>query len=83
MGRIQDALRPLEVKHNQEQYAARGTTGWGNRDIYPIIPEHWTYTGWAYFTYWATAGKSSSSESLNENAELHIRNLYQLLHTRK
>ncbi len=44
MGRIQNALRPLEVKHHQEQYAAQGTTGWGNRDIYPIIPEHWTYT---------------------------------------
>lgn len=40
MGRVQDFFKPLEVKHKQEQYAAQGTTGWGNRDIYPIIPEH-------------------------------------------
>ena len=59
MGRIQEAFRPLEVIHDQEQYAAQGTIGWGNRHIYPIIPEHWTYTGCAYFTYWATAGEFS------------------------
>ncbi|KAH8890333.1 NCS1 family nucleobase:cation symporter-1 [Thozetella sp. PMI_491] len=67
MGRITEALKPFEVKHKQAQYAAQGTTGWANRDIYPVIPEHWTYSSWAYFVYWATAGICISSYTLGSS----------------
>jgi hypothetical protein len=83
MSRIQEALRRLEVKHHQEQYAAQGTTGWGNRDIYPIIPEHWTQDG-------PTSPTGPQQVTLYSTTFLRFptltstfRNLYQFLHSRK
>ena len=56
MGTGHRIAKAFEVKHKLDQYAEQATTRWGNRDIYPVIPERRTFTGWAYFTYWATAG---------------------------
>lgn len=57
MGFGSKLAKKLEVKHDIDQFSEEGTTNWGNKDIYPIIPERWTFTAWAYFTYWATAGE--------------------------
>jgi NCS1 family nucleobase:cation symporter-1 len=67
MGFASKLAKKLEVKHGLEQYAEQGTTKWGNRDIYPIIPERRTFTAWAYFTYWATAGICISSYTLGSS----------------
>ena len=67
MGFASKLAKRLEVKHEIDQYAEQGTTKWGNKDIYPIIPERRTFNGWAYFTYWATAGICISSYTLGSS----------------
>lgn len=58
-------LKHLEVPHNEnDAYFAEGSNRWGNRDIYPIIPEERTYTWTAYLGYYFTSGFSSTSWTL-------------------
>lgn len=48
-------LQGLEVKKRKDGvYEEYGTTRWGNRDLYPIVPSERTYTARAYFAYWVT-----------------------------
>jgi nucleobase:cation symporter-1, NCS1 family len=54
----------LEVRQRDEAYSEQGTTRWGNRDIYPIIPSERTYGPMAFFAYWLTAGICVSSWTL-------------------
>lgn len=72
MDKVTALLKPLEVKHSQVEYASIGTNRWGNRDIYPVIKEHQTYTAWSYFIYWATAGICISSWTLGMNNSFYF-----------
>lgn len=66
MSAITRALKPFEV-HSKGQYENTGTSQWGNRDIYPVLPEHQTYTSKAFWAYWATAGICISSYTLGSS----------------
>lgn len=62
------ALKKLEVPHDEnDAYAAEGSNRWGNRDIYPIIPEERTYTTASYLGYYCTSGFSPTSWTLGSS----------------
>jgi nucleobase:cation symporter-1, NCS1 family len=44
----------LELPARDDIYADRGTTKWGNHDLYPIVPKERTYGKGAYLLYWVT-----------------------------
>jgi NCS1 family nucleobase:cation symporter-1 len=67
MAAIVKFLEPLEVHHNDDAYASQGAHRWGNRDIYPIVKKERTYSTWAYFAYWATAGICITSWTLGSS----------------
>ncbi|KAH8892607.1 hypothetical protein GQ53DRAFT_840931 [Thozetella sp. PMI_491] len=62
-----DIIKFLEVKHDIAQYAEVGASRWGNKDIYPVLPERRTYTAWSYVTFCATAGICVTSWTLGSS----------------
>lgn len=44
----------LELPAREDIYTERGTTKWGNHDLYPIVPKERTYGKGAYLLYWVT-----------------------------
>ena len=67
MAAIKRLLEPLAVHHTDDAYASQGAHRWGNRDIYPIVKKERTYSTWAYFAYWATAGICITSWTLGSS----------------
>lgn len=47
-------FRWLEVKPKNQVYGEKGTTRWGNKDLYPIPVADQTWDAGAYFVYWVT-----------------------------
>jgi NCS1 family nucleobase:cation symporter-1 len=56
MGKLRDAFKWAEVKERTDIYTYKGTTEWGNHDLYPIQPEEKQFGYLAYFAYWVTGG---------------------------
>lgn len=56
MGKFRDAFRWAEVKERTDIYTWKGTTRWGNHDLYPITPKEKTFGYWAYVAFWSTGG---------------------------
>ncbi|KAH9886805.1 NCS1 family nucleobase:cation symporter-1 [Xylariomycetidae sp. FL2044] len=67
MEKVTEFLKPLEVKHDREQFAAEGTTRWGNKDIYPVIQEHRTYSARSFWVFWASGGVCVTSWTLGSS----------------
>lgn len=44
----------LELPAREDIYTDRGTTKWGNHDLYPIVPKERTYGKGAFLLYWLT-----------------------------
>ncbi|KAK0650029.1 hypothetical protein B0T16DRAFT_457384 [Cercophora newfieldiana] len=53
-----ELLKPLEVKHDRDQFKGFDTTRWGNKDIYPVIREHRTYNICSTIGIGLTAGEA-------------------------
>ena len=47
-------FRWLELPARDDIYTDRGTTKWGNHDLYPIVPKERTYGRGTYLLYWVT-----------------------------
>jgi NCS1 family nucleobase:cation symporter-1 len=48
-------------------YTWRGTTDWGNHDLYPIDPKERTFGALGFFAIWATNGISVSTITLGSS----------------
>jgi NCS1 family nucleobase:cation symporter-1 len=60
-------FRWAEVKTDDDVYASKGVTRWGNPDIYPTKKEERTF-GWAsYFLYWVTCCMGLSTFSIGSS----------------
>lgn len=60
-------LKWAEVKERTDVYTWRGTTEWGNHDIYPIPAKEHTYGLAAYAFFWAQAGTSLLSYTMGSS----------------
>jgi NCS1 family nucleobase:cation symporter-1 len=60
-------FRWAELPARQDIYQDRGTTKWGNHDLYPIVEEERTYGKGAYMLYWLTAGAGLSTFALGSS----------------
>jgi NCS1 family nucleobase:cation symporter-1 len=67
MGRVSRALKWAEVKARPDIYTWRGTTEWGNHDLYPVVPEEKKFGYLAYFGFWTNAGTSITSFTLGSS----------------
>jgi cytosine/uracil/thiamine/allantoin permease len=56
-----------ELPARTDIHTDKGTTEWGNHDLYPIAPKERTYGRLAFFLYWTTAGVGLSTFSLGSS----------------
>jgi nucleobase:cation symporter-1, NCS1 family len=54
-------MKWAELPARDDVYQDRGTTKWGNHDLYPVIPSERTYGTGAYVLYWATCAAGLST----------------------
>ncbi|KAN0117041.1 hypothetical protein V8E51_003018 [Hyaloscypha variabilis] len=59
--KVSKALKRAEVKNRNDIYNWKGTTKYGNRDLYPITPPEHTFGYLAYFAFWNNSGTSITS----------------------
>jgi NCS1 family nucleobase:cation symporter-1 len=60
-------MKWAELPARTDIYQERGTTKWGNHDLYPIVPKEQTYGISAYFLYWLTCGAGLSTFALGSS----------------
>lgn len=60
-------MKWAELPAREGFYHDKGTTDWGNHDIYPIIPDERTYGKGAYFLYWVTCGAGLSTFAIGSS----------------
>jgi nucleobase:cation symporter-1, NCS1 family len=60
-------MKWAELPARTDIYQDRGTTKWGNHDLYPIVPAERTYGSGAYFLYWLTCGAGLSTFALGSS----------------
>lgn len=56
-----------ELPARNDIYQERGTTKWGNHDLYPIVPKERTYGQGAFFLYWLTCGAGLSTFAIGSS----------------
>lgn len=56
-----------EVKAEDDVYASKGVTKWGNPDIYPTKKHERTFTSASYFLYWVTCCMGLSTFSIGSS----------------
>lgn len=56
-----------ELPARTDIYQDRGTTKWGNHDLYPIVASERTYGTGAYILYWVTCGAGLSTFALGSS----------------
>ncbi|PVH99763.1 hypothetical protein DM02DRAFT_642803 [Periconia macrospinosa] len=54
-------LKWAELPAREDIYQNRGTTKWGNHDLYPVVASERTYGTGAYTLYWATCAAGLST----------------------
>lgn len=55
---IREMMKWAEVKERTDIYTWKGTTEWGNHDVYPIPEKEHTFGYMAYVSFWANSGTS-------------------------
>jgi NCS1 family nucleobase:cation symporter-1 len=64
MSRVRDMFKWAEVKERQDIYNWRGTTEWGNHDIYPVDSKDRTFGYFAYCAYFSQSSTSISTYTI-------------------
>jgi NCS1 family nucleobase:cation symporter-1 len=65
---VRGVLRRLEVIHDGTAYNDRPPTKWGNRDIWPVLPEQRRFNQLSYWSFWIIAIGSPTSWSFGGSA---------------
>ncbi|EXJ82047.1 hypothetical protein A1O1_08116 [Capronia coronata CBS 617.96] len=60
-------FRWLELPAREDIYTDRGTTKWGNHDLYPIVPKERTYGRGAFLVYWVTCAAGLSTFAIGSS----------------
>ncbi|KEY68266.1 hypothetical protein S7711_07020 [Stachybotrys chartarum IBT 7711] len=60
-------MKWAELPARTDIYQDRGTTKWGNHDLYPIVASERTYGTGAYILYWVTCGAGLSTFALGSS----------------
>lgn len=60
-------LKWLELPARTDINQERGTTRWGNHDIYPIVAKERTYGTSAFILYWTTCGMGLSTFAIGSS----------------
>ena len=60
-------MKWAELPARSDIYQDKGTTKWGNHDLYPIVLEERTYGRGAYFLYWVTCGAGLSTFAIGSS----------------
>lgn len=60
-------MKWAELPARTDIYQDRGTTKWGNHDLYPIVARERTYGTSAYMIYWVTCGAGLSTFALGSS----------------
>lgn len=60
-------LKWAELPAREDIYQDKGTTEWGNHDLYPIVPKERTYGRGAYILYWMTCGGGLSTFAIGSS----------------
>jgi nucleobase:cation symporter-1, NCS1 family len=64
MGRLRRMFRWAELPERTDIYTWKGTTKWGNHDLYPIDPKERTFTWVSYVAIFFTNGINISTITL-------------------
>ncbi|PVH71529.1 hypothetical protein DL98DRAFT_434988 [Cadophora sp. DSE1049] len=56
-----------ELPAREDIYQDKGTTRWGNHDLYPIVSSERTYGTGAYVLYWVTCGAGLSTFAIGSS----------------
>ncbi|RDW77351.1 hypothetical protein BP6252_05404 [Coleophoma cylindrospora] len=64
---IKRLLKWAEVPAREDIFTWRGTTKWGNHDLYPIDPKEWTFGWLGFVAIWVTNGVSVSTWTLGSS----------------
>lgn len=67
MSTLSTLFKWAELPARTDIYQDRGTTKWGNHDLYPIVKEERTYGKGAYMLYWLTCGAGLSTFALGSS----------------
>ncbi|PVH99767.1 hypothetical protein DM02DRAFT_710388 [Periconia macrospinosa] len=67
MGRLRRMFRWAEVPEREDIYTWKGTTKWGNHDLYPIDPKERTFTWLSYWSIFVTNGVNISTFTLGSS----------------
>jgi NCS1 family nucleobase:cation symporter-1 len=60
-------LKWAELPPRKDIYQDRGTTDWGNHDLYPIVEKERTWGVSAYLLYWITCGAGLSTFAIGSS----------------
>jgi nucleobase:cation symporter-1, NCS1 family len=60
-------MKWAELPARKDIYQDRGTTKWGNHDLYPIVPAERTYGRGAYLLYWVTCAAGLSTFAIGSS----------------
>ena len=66
-GPIARMLKWAELPAREDIFTWKGTTKWGNHDLYPIDPKERTYGWLGFFAVWVTNGVSVSTITLGSS----------------
>jgi NCS1 family nucleobase:cation symporter-1 len=66
-GPLARMMRWAELPAREDIYTWKGTTKWGNHDLYPIDPKERTYGWLGFFAIWVTNGVSISTITLGSS----------------
>lgn len=62
-----DFMKWAELPARDDIYQDKGTTKWGNHDLYPIVPSERTYGRGAFLLYWVTCGAGLSTFAIGSS----------------
>jgi len=60
-------LKWAELPARDDIYQDKGTTEWGNHDLYPIVEKERTYGKGAFLLYWLTCGGGLSTFAIGSS----------------
>jgi NCS1 family nucleobase:cation symporter-1 len=60
-------LKWAELPPRKDIYLDRGTTDWGNHDLYPIVEKERTWGVGAYIMFWVTCGGGLSTFAIGSS----------------
>ncbi|RDW85993.1 hypothetical protein BP5796_04318 [Coleophoma crateriformis] len=67
MGKTRDMFKWAEVKERSDIDTWKGTTKYGNHDLYPIVPSEKKFGYLAYFAFWVNSGTAITTFTLGSS----------------